>query len=115
MIFYPRGSSICGYKTFTMQLSGKQKRFLRSLGNQLKANVFIGRDGISDGVLTSVEQAQAAKELVKIKLLEGFSGDRHNAAEELAVKTNAELVQVLGKTILLYRRHASEPKINLPA
>ena len=98
-----------------MQLTGKQKRFLRGLGNQLKATIFIGRDGITTGVLTSVEQGLAANELVKIKLLEGFAGDRHAAADELAAKTNAELVQVLGKTILLYRRHASEPKINLPA
>lgn len=98
-----------------MKLTGKQKRFLRGLGNQLKATIFIGRDGITTGVLASIELALAANELVKIKLLEGFAGDRHTAAEELAAKTNAELVQVLGKTILLYVRHASEPKINLPA
>jgi len=98
-----------------MHLTGKQKRFLRGLGNQLKATVFIGRDGITTGVLTSIEQGLAANDLVKVKLLEGFTGDRHAAAEELAGKTNVELVQVLGKTILLYRRHASEPKINLPA
>jgi RNA-binding protein len=97
-----------------MNLTGKQKRFLRGLGNQLKATIFIGREGISNGVITSIEQTLAANELVKIKLLEGFAGDRHAAAEELAAKTNAELVQVLGKTVLLYRRHISEPKISLP-
>lgn len=99
----------------TMSLSGKQKRFLRGLGNQLKATIFIGRDGISGSVLTSIEKSLSATELVKIKLLEGFDGKRHDAAEKLEAKTGAELVQVLGKTILLYRRDRSEPKINLPA
>jgi len=97
-----------------MSLTGKQNQFLRGLGNQLKAAVSIGRDGISPAVLTTVEQTLAAKELVKVKLLEGFAGDRHAAGQELAAQTGAELVQVLGKTILLYHRKVDEVVIVLP-
>lgn len=96
-----------------MSLTGKQKRFLRGLGNQLKASVFIGRDGITDGVVAAVEQAVIANELVKVKLIEGFVGERHAAGAELAAKTDAELVQVLGKTILLFRHRQTEPGIIL--
>lgn len=97
-----------------MSLTGKQKRFLRGLANTLKATVFIGRDGINEVVIAALEQTVAANELVKAKLGEGFAGERHAAAEKLAKKTRCELVQVLGRNILLYRRHATAPKISLP-
>jgi len=98
-----------------MSLSGKQKRFLRGLGNQLKSEVFVGREGVTAAVLRAIEQAVAANELVKVKLLETFAGDRHVVAEELAAQSVCELIQVLGRTVLLYRRRSDEPVIHLPA
>jgi RNA-binding protein len=94
-------------------LTGKQKRYLRGLGNSLKPVVLIGHHGIDDGVVAAVASAAAAHELVKIKLLESYAGDRHTIAEELAVRTKTKLVQVIGKTILLYKT-AAPPEIQLP-
>ena len=95
-------------------LTGKQRRYLRGLGNVLKPVVFIGQKAITEAVLQSIDEAFNTSELIKLKLQEGYSGDRHQVAEELAAATSAHLVQVLGKTILLYRRHPDKPRIELP-
>ncbi len=95
-------------------LTGKQRRYLRGLGNQLQPVVWVGLKGVNEGVLTAITSAFENADLLKIKLQEGFAGDRHEIAEQLARATKSELVQVLGKTILLYRCHVEKPKIELP-
>ena len=95
-------------------LSSKQIRYLRGLGNRLKSTVHVGQQGISDPLLEAIEDAFKNQELVKVKLQEGFEGERRKAGSELAEKSASALVQVLGKTILLYREHPDEPEIKLP-
>ena len=95
-------------------LTGKQRRYLRSLGHELRPIVQIGRDGLDEGLVAAVDQALADHELVKIKLGEGTDLDRHDAAADLAARTRSEVAQVLGFTVLLYRRHPDEPEIELP-
>lgn len=95
-------------------LTGKQRRYLRGLGNELTPVVMIGRNGLSDTVLRTLADAFNNAELVKVKLQDGFDGVRYEVAEELAKNVSAQLVHVLGKTILLYRRHLEKPKIILP-
>ena len=97
-----------------MELSGKQKRHLRSLGNQLKPKVYIGVNGVSEAVIESVENAFNTEELIKLKLQEGFLGEKHTAAEETAEQVDGTLVQILGNTILLYRAFEEDPLIQLP-
>ena len=98
-----------------MSLTGKQRRYLRGLGHALEAVVHVGKDGVSDAVTTTLGQALETHELVKVKLGQNTPEDRHSAADELAARTQSELVQVLGKAILLYRAHPEEPRIELPA
>ncbi len=98
-----------------MSLTGKQKRYLRGLGHDLSPVVLIGQQGIDARVLTAINHAINAHELVKIKLLENYTGQRHETAEDLAAQTQTELVQVLGKTILLYKKCAEKPTIQLPS
>jgi RNA-binding protein len=95
-------------------LTGKQRRYLRSLGHELRPIVQIGRDGLDEGLVAAVDQALADHELVKIKLGEAADLDRHDAAADLAARTRSEVAQVLGFTVLLYRRHPDEPEIELP-
>jgi RNA-binding protein len=95
-------------------LSGKQRRFLRALGHELRPVVQIGRDGLDDGLVAAVDQALADHELVKIKVGEAANLDRHGAAADLAARTRSEVAQVLGNTVLLYRAHPDEPEIALP-
>jgi RNA-binding protein len=94
-------------------LTGKQRRTLRALGHHLKPVVQVGQDDLTEGVIGAVDAQLAVHELIKIKVGESASTPRHEAAEQLAEKTDSELVQVLGRTVLLYRRHPEKPKIEL--
>lgn len=84
-------------------LSGKEKRALRAQGNLLKTELWIGREGISEGTLKALENSFNTKELVKIKLQENCPLSKEEVADILSRKGQAELVQVIGNTILLYR------------
>jgi RNA-binding protein len=95
-------------------MTGKQRRHLRALGHHLDPVVQVGKEGPSQGLLGALDAALVEHELVKVRLGEQAAGDRHAIAESLAESTGAELIQVLGRTLLLYRRHPDEPKIQLP-
>jgi RNA-binding protein len=94
-------------------LNGKQKRFLRGLGHGLKPVVTVGKGGVTEALARETAEAIASHELIKVKILESCTMDRFEVAEELAMACAAEVAQVLGRTLLLYRK-ADEPKIELP-
>jgi RNA-binding protein len=95
-------------------LTGKQRRYLRGLGHELKVIVQVGKGGIDDGLVAAVDQALTDHELIKLKVGDGAGLDRHDAAEDLAKRTNSDVAQVLGYTVLLYRPDPEDPKITLP-
>jgi RNA-binding protein len=97
-----------------MQLSGKQRRHLRGLGHHLHPVVQLGKGGLDAGVVRAVDAALTQHELIKVKVGGESMVDRHDIAEVLAEETQSAVVQVLGGTILLFRRHPKEPKIVLP-
>jgi RNA-binding protein len=94
-------------------LTGKQARFLRGLGHNLRPTVMLGREEISKTVVATLDEGLTAHELVKVKLQEGCLLDRHEAATQLAAATGAAVAQVLGKTLLLYRP-SDKKLISLP-
>ena len=96
------------------ELTGKQRRRLRALGYELKPKVSVGRQGLSEPVLRSVEEAYHTSELIKARLERSCELGREEAARQLAEATGSQLIQVLGRTVLLYRADAEEPKIQLP-
>ncbi len=96
-----------------MNLSGKQKRYLRGLGHHLKAVVMIGKEEVNDKVITATDEALEQHELIKVKLQEGCLSDRKDVAAELANATGSAIAQIMGNTILLYRP-AKEAQIVLP-
>ncbi|HNS99286.1 MAG TPA: ribosome assembly RNA-binding protein YhbY [Polyangiaceae bacterium] len=95
-------------------LTGKQKRHLRALGHALDPVIRVGKAGVTDSLLAAVSQALEDHELVKIKILEESPQDQEQAAVMIAQATQATEVQVLGRTVLLYRPHPEKPKITLP-
>ncbi len=95
-----------------MALTGKQRRKLRALGHHLEVVVQVGAAGVTDGVLAAVEQALHDHELIKVKVAEGPE-DRHDAAAHLAGETSSEVAQVLGRTVLLFRKRKEKSKIQL--
>ncbi len=94
-------------------LTGKQKRYLRALASEEKTILQIGKDALSDNLIEQVDNAITARELVKISVLKNSPVDVKETAFDLARYTNSELVQVIGRTIVLYRA-ARTPKILLP-
>jgi len=96
-------------------LSGKQRRHLRGLGHKLDAVVHLGKDGLSEGIVGALDTALETHELIKVRLLESVGADRHEVADALAEASNSELVQVLGRTLLLYRARKKDPAIKLPS
>ena len=95
-------------------LRGKQRRYLRGLGVNLDPQVMVGKEGISEEVLATLDRALTRHELVKVRLQESAGADRKALGAELAERAGVELVQVLGRTVLLWRRNEEEPRITLP-
>ena len=96
------------------KLSGAALRKLRALGHALSPVVAIGKEGLTDALVAAADSAIATHELVKVKIQREAPVDRHEAGIELAARTGSVLAQVIGRTLLLYRRHAKKPKIELP-
>lgn len=92
-----------------MALTGKQRRKLRALGHHLEPVVQVGQQGVTQGVIGAIEQALADHELIKVKVGEGPAG-RHEAAAQLSEATGAEVAQVLGRTVLLFKKRAEDSK-----
>ena len=95
-----------------MPLTGKQRRQLRALGHHLSPVVQVGQGGITPGVISAAEQALEDHELIKVRVGDG-PVDRHEAAEALATATHSDVAQVLGHTLLLFRKRAKDSKIDL--
>ena len=95
-------------------LTGKQKRYLRSMATTMEAIVQVGKNGVNDSVVFSLNEALAARELVKVKVLKKCMDEVAEVAEALALASGAEVAQVIGRHVLLYRPHPQKPVIVLP-
>ena len=94
-------------------LTTKQKVFLRSLAQTEKPMFQIGKDAISDNLIKTVNNAFRTHELIKITVLKNVADDIKEIAFDLARLTKSEMVQVIGRQVILYKK-AKEPKILLP-
>lgn len=93
-------------------LTGKQKRYLRSLGSTMEPIVQIGKTGISVTLVDSAKDALVARELVKVRVLQNCAEEPKEVIAELAKEIDAELVQVIGRNGLLYKRNRNPEKKN---
>ena len=95
-------------------LTGKQKSYLRALAHSLKPLVQIGHQGLTAGVLSAVEVALERHELVKVKVSGEAEVDASELAPQLEKATFSRVAQIIGHTLVLYRRREKDPKIVLP-
>ncbi len=86
-----------------MALSGKQVRQLRSLANNLKTTIQVGKEGVTDNIVKQVESNLEAHELVKVGMLCDSGEEAAELGREIAERTGADMVQVIGKRVVLYR------------
>lgn len=99
----------------TVALTPKQRAHLKSLAHPLKPILQIGKEGASDAVVDTITNAFRTRELLKVKVLESSPEDARAVAASLAERVErVELVQVIGKTIVFYRRHPTNREIVLP-
>jgi RNA-binding protein len=92
----------------TNPLTGKQRKFLKGLGHHLTPLISIGKEGLTDNVLKATSQELLARELIKVKIGNNSTVNKHAVMELLPQATGSILVQLLGKTLLLYKEN---PKI----
>ena len=94
-----------------MELTSKLRAQLRGLANSIDTIVQIGKDGIGENLIQQVNDALEARELIKGRVLDNnIEYDARLAAQELAVATRSEVVQVIGTKFVLYRESHSKPK-----
>lgn len=95
-------------------LTGKQKRYLRSLAHHLDPIFQVGKGGVNDNQIKQINEALEARELIKISVLKNSLEDADEAAEAIVEGTAAELVQIIGHTIVLYKESRENKEIDLP-
>jgi RNA-binding protein len=95
-------------------LTGKQKRHLRSLAHHLDPIFQVGKGGVNENLIRQIEDALEARELIKVSVLQNCDQDKDEVAQELTQGARAELVQVIGKTIVLYKESVENKQIKLP-
>lgn len=93
-------------------LNNQDKKYLRGLAQNLSPLVQIGKSGLSMNVYDTLDTALEAHELVKVNLLKTAPLETREAAIECAANTHAEVVHIVGRTYILYRR-SKENKLGL--
>ena len=96
-----------------MTLSSKQRSQLRGIAMTEDTIIQIGKAGITENTVTEVNNALAARELIKGRVLENSLLTAAEAANALAEACGAETVQVIGSKFVLFKRNIKEPKIEL--
>ncbi len=94
-------------------LTANQKRQLKGLASTLDAKYQVGKNEISDTVVVMLDKALTARELIKIDVMKSVTSPIMELALDLSSKLNAEVVQVMGRVIVLYRYSKDNHKIKL--
>lgn len=95
-------------------MKNNQKKFLRSLGHDLKPTIMIGKNGLTQGVLEELENTLGIHELVKIKMRYDDKEQKQQMVEKIIEQTKTDLIQVIGGVLVVYRAFDKDPIIHLP-
>jgi len=94
----------------TLMPPGELRRALRGHGHAMSPIVQIGKAGVTGAVIKQVQQALADHELIKVKIGRECPEDRHDVAERLDAEPGISIVQMVGRVLLLYKRHPQKPR-----
>ncbi len=96
-------------------MTSKQRAYLKSLAMTMEPVFQIGKNSLTPEMTKAVDEALTARELIKMSVLQNCADDPHELAQIVAERTRAEVVQVIGKKIVLYREGKDDKKkIELP-
>ena len=91
-------------------MTSKQRAKLRSMANGLQPIFQIGKGGVGEAAVKSIGDALEARELVKISVLDNSDSDARDAAEDIAARTESEVVAVIGRKIILFKVSSKKEK-----
>ena len=96
-------------------LSSSDRSYLRSQAHHLEPVVLIGKHGITDGTIESIDRVLEARELIKIKFRE-FKDEKLSLSEKIVELTNSQVVGVIGHTVIIFRQNPDSDKrqIHIP-
>lgn len=95
-------------------ITSKQRAYLRSIAQNLQPIFQIGKNGVNDNQIEQLKNALEVREIIKITMLDTTPADKHSIANEIAEKTGAEVVQIIGKKLTIYKKSEENPQIELP-
>ena len=97
-----------------MVMTSKQRAYLKGLAMDLEATFQIGKASLTPEFVETITEGFNKKELLKVSVLKNCADDPREIAEMLAERTRSQVVQVIGKKIVLYKDNKDHKKIELP-
>lgn len=94
-------------------MTSKQRSYLKSLAMTMEPIFQLGKNSLTPEFTEAVSQALEARELIKINVLQNCADDPNALAQMLAERTRSQVVQVIGKKIVLYKESKDNKKIQL--
>ena len=94
-------------------LNSKQRAALRGIAGTMDTIFQVGKGGINEALISQVSDALRKRELIKLRVLDNSAYKSREAAEEIAEKTGADVVQVIGNRFVIFKRNPKEPVIDI--
>ena len=95
-------------------MTSKQRAYLKGLAMNTEPILQVGKSSLTPELCISVDEALEKRELIKLSVLKNCFDDPKEIAKTMAERTNAQVVQVIGRKIVLYLPAKKDPKIQLP-
>lgn len=95
-------------------MTSKQRAYLKSLASNLEPIFQIGKSSLTPEVTEAISEAFNTRELIKVAVLKNCLDDPKEIAAVVSERTHSQVVQVIGKKIVLYKESKEHKKINLP-
>ncbi len=95
-------------------MTSKQRAYLKSLASTLNPTFQVGKSSLTPEFTSAIAEAFNTRELLKIAVLKNCADDPNEIAEMISERTHSQIVQVIGKKIILYKPDKKNPKIMLP-
>ncbi len=95
-------------------MNSKQRAYLKSLASKIDPIFQVGKSSLTPEMIVAVDGALEKRELIKISVLKNCLDDPREIAKVIGERTHSQVVQVIGKKIVLYRPAKKDPKIELP-
>ncbi len=95
-------------------MTSKQRSYLKGLAMNIDPIVQVGKGGVTPELVTGVSECFNTRELIKLTVLKNCMDDPNMIAQTIAERSGSQVVQVIGRKIVLYKRDKDHPKIELP-